>query len=197
MSWLAKEKGFRARTVARFEAPDPWNGQRSAEWSIEGFVWGPKSWTGLPKAMVKKPLESYGLRSEIDGIVRALPDSLGHLVRTGAVPHAALPALLAEVGPSLQKRDFQPYLYVDVRRRLIYFFGFGAAFLALWLFLQAIFPATPTVADRNGFFRILVLAIGATSVIMVAIVAPIWLRRLKRRDQQMDWALERVRSSHV
>jgi hypothetical protein len=144
--YKAKLKAARLRTEGRFTAPDPWNDGRSAEWSIEGYVWVPAHWRGVPPRMLEKTAASYALRSEIDGVERFLPDSLGHLMRTSGVSLASLPRLLAEIGPQLSKVDFKPMLGLGWPERSYACAGSPTR----WSRPSRTPPATPTTASCSG-----------------------------------------------
>lgn len=185
--WNAKYSPVRVRTEARFTAADPWNGSVVTEWSVEGFVDSLKGGP-LPANKAGKPAQSYGLRSEIDGVVRMLPDALGHLVRWRDVPLPELPRLLAEIAPQVEKSDFQPMLHFDLRRRLAILAGcFAAVFL---LSLPFLFVARGESSFGSpGHFP---FNMGAAGLLTLAVLWPVFLRRLRRRERQRAWAIERA-----
>jgi hypothetical protein len=196
MIYNVKLKPARLRTEGKFTAPDPWNGGRSTEWSIEGYVWVPARWRGVPRGMLKKPAASYALRSEIDGVERFLPDSLGHLVRTGGVPPAALPRLLAEIAPELSKVDFKPMLRLNVRRNMRIAAAVALACLAGYLILRATATVPVPIGDRGPFYRMVLVTVGATGMVCLALLGPLAESRLRRRERQMAWAVERAAGPH-
>jgi hypothetical protein len=187
-----KLKPVRVRTEGHFEAADPWNGGRMTEWSVEGYHHVPEHWQGLPQSAMKKPSASYGIRSEIDGVERMLPDSLGHLVRTSAVPLAALPALLVEIAPELKTVDYKPMLRMNVRRNMRIFLAFSVACMLGWLVLHFTATNPPPIGDRGPFYRMVLLTFGLTGSVMTLLVGPLALARVRRRERQMEWAVGRI-----
>ncbi|HEV8269230.1 MAG TPA: hypothetical protein VGR00_13385 [Thermoanaerobaculia bacterium] len=102
----------RIRTAATFEAPDPWNGGRTAPFSVEVYkmlpahLRDPRDWRdGTIHTMGAPAL--YGIRSEIDGVERRLPTFLGDLFESASVPPTRLPELLRRAEPELAPKDFK------------------------------------------------------------------------------------------
>src|SRR5438270_11286437 len=108
----------RVRTEARFRGTDPWNGDATAEFSIETYYYVPQQVqeVSCPWRWCSAPL--YALRSEIDGAERFLPDALSHLWTAGKVTAEALPGLLREMEPGLSQDDYQPLLETRIERRM-------------------------------------------------------------------------------
>jgi hypothetical protein len=80
------------RTLSRFVARDPWNASSDAEFSLEAYRFGPR----VDSLSVDGPPNAFGLRSEIDGIVRSVAPVLVEAVEDGRTPLVALPDLVAE-----------------------------------------------------------------------------------------------------
>jgi hypothetical protein len=185
------------RTEGRFVAPDPWNGGRSTEWSIEGYLHVPDHWQGLPASAMKKKSASYAIRSEIDGVERFLPDSLGHLVRTSAVPPAALPELLRELEPECKEVDYKPMLRMNIRRNIRIYTGVAIVCLIWWYILHTTAAVPPPIGDRGPLWRMLLLTTGLTGLVCTVLVGPLAMSRLKRRERQMEWATQRAAGLHA
>lgn len=183
---------MRVRTAVRFSAGDPWNADRATEWSVEGYLWVPKHWQGLPKSRLNDPPMSYGLRSEIDGVERMLPDSLGHLVRTSAVAPEALPRLLAEITPEIKKADYKPMLRMNIRRNLGVYAVVSVLCLLGYLALHATATFPEPIGSRGPLWRGMLLTFGAAGLLSWALFGPLALGRLRRREKQMAWAVERA-----
>lgn len=116
---------MRVRTIGTFRAPDPWNRGQVTDFNLEAYKMVPKgtrrpedSWGGK---------ELYGIRSELDGAERLLPDSLGVLAVEEKVPKPALPRLLFDITPSLKKGDFNPIWSSKIHYFIGAFFGIVAA----------------------------------------------------------------------
>jgi hypothetical protein len=99
----------RLRTLARFEAVDPWYGQRTI-FSIESYalvperITAPEAWPGY--AVGARRL--HGIRSEADGVERMLPASLVALWQCGEATPEALPGLLHGLETELRETDLLP-----------------------------------------------------------------------------------------
>lgn len=100
-------KPARVKTEGSFTAEDPWNQNRRTSFTIEAYIMAPRGST--PKAGTKTLLGQYfyGIRSEVDGVERMLPESLAYLWRNNRVPPEALPRLFKEMEPMLRKTDFR------------------------------------------------------------------------------------------
>ena len=100
----------RMKTVGRFTAPDPWNGNAPAEFTIEAYrLFNPairalRDTRGLGLAYL------YGISSEIDGADRVLPEALAELWRRGEVAPEKLPSMLAQVAPTLKPEDYRVWI---------------------------------------------------------------------------------------
>jgi len=99
----------RVKTLGSFPAPDPWNNQRPSDFTIEAHRLLPKNAAHAPRDT--GPPYILGIRSEIDGAVHLMPESLSELWNTGRAPAEALPRLLHTIEPSLKNTDFRFYLH--------------------------------------------------------------------------------------
>jgi hypothetical protein len=99
----------RVRTAASFHAPDPWNAQRPTTFTIEVYKLVPRG--GRAPHARPSPTDLYGIRSEIDGVERMLPEALSELWSTRRITPESLPRLLAELSPNMRKGDIQPLLH--------------------------------------------------------------------------------------
>lgn len=133
----------RLRTEARFQAPDPVYGNRDTEFSIESYIYVLEHADERSSLWRAGNTPVFGLRSEIDGAERFLPDSLSHLWRSGRVPPEALPGLLQEIAPRLRKSDYLPMLYRRSRRLAI----FGGFLLLLLIGFLLTWPRGTTPAS--------------------------------------------------
>lgn len=116
---------LRVRTVGGFRAPDPWNAGQVTDFNLEAYKMVPKG-ARRPQG-VWGGKELYGIRSEIDGAERMLPDSLGVLCIEGRLSKEALPRLLFEMAPTLRKRDFHPLWTTKIHYVIGAVFGLMAA----------------------------------------------------------------------
>jgi hypothetical protein len=194
----------RVRTVARFRAPDPWQDDRLAEFSIEAYryVQQPEfftNWRDLPLPRRSEAKEVYGLRSELDGRQRLLPDALSHLWKAGRLPAEVLPALLRDLRPQLSKTDYRPLLAANFRlTATIAATVLGVAALSWWMLSPGGQPPSQgdldAMADgvrRRFFWEMLGMVVKIGSVLLAGLLAlrAVWHRR---REGQMAWALGRV-----
>ena len=78
----------RVKTETSFAADDPWNGNRRTSYTVEAYL---KLFKGSkpPKTKPFGAIYMYGIRSDIDGVERMLPDSLSELWRTQRLPGSA------------------------------------------------------------------------------------------------------------
>src|SRR5688500_4831684 len=96
----------RMKTVGRFSAPDPWNDNAPAEFSIEAYrlfgehvrVVRDTKWLGLGYL--------HGISSSLDSRDRLMPDALTELWRTGRLTPEQLPGILYQIAASLKPADF-------------------------------------------------------------------------------------------
>jgi hypothetical protein len=210
--FISKFVRLRLRTAERFQAADPWNGRRPSEFSIEVSANVPAHLRERsPRWMWAGP-EVYGLRSEIDGVERPLPEALTELWSSRRVPASALPALLREMEPTLHQPDFQPILHRQFGRwlaillpiALLSFWGFvvtrasyyQAASAALRASQSggALAAAAPGGAALPIVLVLLAFAAGCGALVCL-IVAPAFALRGRERRKQMQWALERLGGS--
>jgi hypothetical protein len=99
----------RLGTLARFEAVDPWHGQRTS-FSIESYALVPERITA-PEAWPAYAVGArrlHGIRSEADGVERMLPASLVALWQGGEATPEALPGLLHGLESELRETDLLP-----------------------------------------------------------------------------------------
>ena len=101
----------RIRTAGSFEAPDPWNGGRTAAYRLELYKLFPEHVTD-PRDFRDGTMHTWGaramvgIRSEIDGVERLLPTFLGEAWAAGKVSPERLPGLMASI-PDLRPADFR------------------------------------------------------------------------------------------
>lgn len=166
------------RSEGGFTAPDPWNGNRRAEFTIEVYkmlnpeaprgAGGKDSWFwGLPM---------FGIKSEIDGRERMLPESLVELWQTHRIPPETLPRLLWQMQSSLKQGDYAPTLRST--KGIQWLVGVTALF-AICLVLG--------FASRLERNEVLLLMLTAT-FIPVPVMLALGMRRARCR-KQMEWAL--------
>jgi len=125
----------RVRTATSFRARDLWHGGEDTDFTLEVYRLVPEdSQEALPGWLYGGP-EVYGLRSEIDGLDRPLPEALSELWSTGRVQPGDLPGLLHAMEPQLTAPDFQPVLHRQFGRWLAILMPVGL--LALWGFFVA------------------------------------------------------------
>jgi len=119
----------RVKTLAAFSGLDPWNGLAPAEFTIEAHLLGPKNPVRAPRDTGGPYI--LGIRSELDGEMHMMPESLSELWQTGKAPAEALPGLLHGIEPRLSKQDFRFCLRAKWH---IWILGFySAVALAAWL----------------------------------------------------------------
>ncbi|HEY6253758.1 MAG TPA: hypothetical protein VI685_27700 [Candidatus Angelobacter sp.] len=117
----------------------------------------------------------FGIKSELDGKQRMLPESLVELWRTRRIPAEALPRLLWQMQSSLKRGDYLPTL----RSRGIQWLTVVVALLCMAMVLG--------FASKLERSEVLLLMLG-TLLIPLPVVLILGLRRARCR-RQMDWAL--------
>jgi hypothetical protein len=172
----------RVKTETSFTADDPWNGNHRTSYTVEAYL---KLFKGSkpPKTKPLGAIYLYGIRSNIDGVERMLPDSLSELWRTQRVRTEALPRMLNQMEPALKKGDYRPVLgnkaLSVIIRIVIILFG-----------LLALLPFVISITAPAEFP--LLWAVWAA----LAIAGFAWLytyllffRAKGRRARQMEWIL--------
>ncbi len=94
---MASQQVYRwVRTVARFLSTDPWNNVADTEFSLEGYRQAPRN----APAPIEEVPNVFGIRSEIDGVVRCVHQSFMTDWISKRVTARELPALVAQRRPS-------------------------------------------------------------------------------------------------
>jgi len=174
----------RVKTETSFTADDPWNGNRRTSYTVETYmklVKGSKPPKTKPLGYVYGYM--YGIRSDIDGVERMLPDSLSELWRTQRVPPEALPRMLKQMQPTLKKGDYRPVL----RNKVL---SVGIWIVIVLLTLVALLPFVMSITAPAEFplswAVLLALAIGGFGWLYVYLL---FFRAKGRRTRQMEWIL--------
>ena len=172
-------RAVRLRTLGRFSAGDPWQGQRPTEFSIEEYVMMPQ---GATTAVNSQYCHRAGLRSETDGAQYMMPESLLELWRRGQIPAERLPVLTQTITPRLTQEDFNLVLHQDlVKSVLVPLAAVFAVVVGIGLFVPIeghTMSAPAAIATGFGF----AVLIGAIQ----------WIVRQSgrtRRAEQMQWLL--------
>ena len=172
----------RVKTETSFIADDPWNGNRRTSYTVEAYLSVFKG-SKPPKPKPLGALYMYGIRSDIDGVERMLPDSLSELWRTQRVPPEALPRMLKQMQPTLKKGDYRPMLGNKAQPVIMW------VVIVLWAFL-ALVPFVISITDPAEFplslAVLLALAIGGFGWLYVYLL---FFRAKGRRTRQMEWIL--------
>jgi len=174
------------RTEASFQAADPWNGGALTDWNVDAFRWIGENLGGKGSAM--SGYDVYSLRSEIDGVVRMLPEVLAALWREGSVPLSALPRLLQEEEPRLKRID---YAYFLQRKS-------HSALLAVLALLAALAYLALRVAPESGILHALLFGVAYLAGIgtaILALIAPLIALRKQQRRRRMAKILARLRGA--
>jgi hypothetical protein len=167
------------RSIGRFAAADPWNGNRPAEFTIEEYVMMPEFLAAPDED--PRYLRRARLRSVASGFEYAVPDSLIELWRRSEVSVQQIPALAQAIAPMLTLEDSNQILGQSMKKALGMPIGltFGLSFVI-----------SPFIAFLEGFPIVIGLAISAgLTFIMSAIVIGLRQAALSRREQQMKWLL--------
>jgi len=176
-------KPARLKTEMTFTAEDPWNHNQRTEFALDRYLMAMKGVQLKPNARAFNGSYFYGIRSEIDGVDRMLPESLGYLWRNGKLPAEALPRLLKEMQPTLRKTDFRLQFLTKFHTFLLYFVAVAGG-------LSLILIAAGIVIGGAGLDATLV--IGIIYALLFGLVYLVLLRPRARRKKQMTWALARA-----
>jgi hypothetical protein len=140
---------------------------------------------GTTPAPGAKPLAGnylYGIRSELDGRERMLPESLSELWRTNQVAAEALPRLLREIAPKLKQWDYRPILHNKLVK---------VTEVVVTVLMGLLSLAPIAVAIGTGEMPVF-QAFVATSIFMAFVALALYFlfyRKRARRMKQMKWAL--------
>lgn len=170
----------RVRREDGFTASDPWNGNRRADFTIEVYKMLPPDsprGTGAKDSWVWG-LPMFGIKSEIDGRQRMLPESLVELWQTHRIPAEALPRLLWQLQSSLKPDDYMPTLRSTTFHQALVAF---VLFLCICLGLVAFY-----VGHMEPRYAIL-WTLGGMVISLPAFL--VILRRRARCRRQIDWVL--------
>lgn len=174
------------RSLASFEAPDPWRGLQSAAFTLEEYVMGAAANPPLvdpePGSLwVRLADHRYAIQAQPPGRVHFVPNFLFQLIRSKQVALEDVPRILHGLEPQLRKpSDYYDSSFSFVRRwgnRLI-----GAVLLCGltdWMFVNPL--------ARKDLILLAVLTL--------AICGPIefvYQRRAWRHAQQKRWVLEQA-----
>ena len=174
---IPKQVRRRVRSEGGFTAPDPWNGNRRTEFTIEVYKMldphSPRGTGGKDGWFWGPPL--FGIKSEIDGRQRMLPESLVELWRTHRIPPEALPRLLWQMQSSLKQGDYAPTLRSKGIQWLV---GVTA------LFAICVVLGFASRLERNEVLLLMLTAM----LIPVPVMVALGIRRARCR-KQMEWAL--------
>jgi len=174
------------KAEASFVADDPWNANRRDTFALDYYVYTTPGTVVRPNT---KPVGYYrhGIRAELSGVARDLPDSLYFTWRAGRIKAESLPRLLHEIQPTLKKGTKGDY-------------GIGLsnkAFTAvLWMFAIWIAAADAVWIEQvRGYAMPLVLAIPFAAVfplimgyLFYRVIYQVWRRRMA----QTKWILARA-----
>jgi hypothetical protein len=177
-------KPARVKTEGSFTADDPWNQNRQTSFTIEAYILAPKG--TRPKAGTKVFMANYlyGIRSEVDGEERMLPESLAHLWRNNRVPAEALPRLLNQMKPMLKKTDFR--FQVLTKAYSVTQYVFTGLFALL---LVAAAAGLILTASDSSEMLYSVIGIAVIGLLFASVLYLLFFRPRARRRRQMDWAL--------
>ena|SRR5215468_6980699 len=185
------------RTVDSFRAEDPWNNRRATSFHILEYVMMPERITSAIDSRLFE--HRFGLRSEIDGAVHMLPDSLVYLWRKGLpgdgyvvkTPPHSLPQLLRHLEPNLTLSDYEPKLESLRQRRLLFWICLGILLVLMWSLVLGLLVWSIRFQDRATVLACL----GLTAAVATVTAMMFWVdfrsfRSIqKRRFQQIDLAL--------
>jgi hypothetical protein len=167
------------RTLHQFAAPDPSNGNRQTQFTIEEYVMMP---TGAGKAVENsKFVHRLSVRSKAGE--HMLPESLVELWRRGRVPAERIPALRKAIEPRLIKEDFDLILHPQSLKNLV--IPLIVVFLFMFVFM--------CFATRSEGHLSLPLALFISAGLTIVTGGLMWMFRQtarKRRAQQMKWLLD-------
>jgi hypothetical protein len=170
---------IRLRTLGHFAAIDPWLGNRPTEFSVEEYVMMP---AGSVQA-IDSVLYAHriGIRSEIDGSERLIPESLYELWKRGQVPGARVPILAQAIAPRVLKEDLNLILDKSAAKSLL------TVVIAVFVLISAILGFS--MRGTSLTFPI-ALGIGAAVAAIVGLVYFVAIQSGRgRRKEQMKWLL--------
>jgi|HubBroStandDraft_6_1064221.scaffolds.fasta_scaffold47746_3 hypothetical protein len=176
---------YHVKTEAAFTAPDPWNQNRPAPFTVEDYTVAISGSTIRPDY---KPRVDYvrGIRSNLDGVERLLPESLSALWRDKRVPSEALPRLLHEMEPTLENGDHLVLNEIkeDAVMRVVAWIGFG---------FVSVVPVAAYLYSPDGFPLSLAapVALGLAGFGWLTLYRKFY-RKKWRRARQTKWILARI-----
>jgi hypothetical protein len=190
MFWIAiiwlMFKPARLRTVGSFTAEDPWNQNRRSSFTLEAYMLAPKGFTPKADTKIFGGIPLYGIRSEVDGVERMLPESLTYLCRNNRVPAEKLPWLLKEMGPMLRKTDFR--LQFLTKAMTVMQYVLSGLFGLLLLALLAAAVLSPSASDG----MVIGIFVAVLGLLCFGVLYLMFFRPRARRRRQMNWALEHI-----
>jgi hypothetical protein len=170
---------MRLRTLGQFAAIDPWCGNRPTEFSVEEYVMMP---AGSPQAL-DSALYAHriGIRSELDGSERLIPESLYELWKRGQVPGARVPVLAHAMAPRVLKEDLNLILDKSAVK------SFLIVVIAVFVLISAILGFS--MSGTSLTFPI-AIGIGAAVAGVIGLVYFVAIQSGRnRRKEQMKWLL--------
>ena len=177
----------KVKTEARFQAEDPWNGNRRGSFTVDTYVNTLRSIKAV-SADMKEPTWAGGfhraLRSEADGLTRFLPESLIELWLTRQATSEALPGLLREIEPQLKKSDYRPLLHNGRMRAWAIIECVLCAFLVALSIVAVVHAPAPLWIG-------LAVVLGTAGVCW-SFLYLFYFQKILRRKRQMQWLLERI-----
>jgi hypothetical protein len=185
--WAPPTKLIRVKAEIRFQAEDPWNGNRRGVFTVDTYCSTLRSIKAV-SADLKEPLWAGGfhraLRAESDGMTRFLPESLMELWRTKQIPTESLPGLLRQMEPGIRTSDYRPMLR-DRRMKV-------AVFLEIVLGVALVIIEGVAAVMGQAPLWIAVAVVLGTAFVWWAFLYLLYFGKLFRRQRQMRWLLERV-----
>jgi hypothetical protein len=173
------------RTAAVFAAADPWHGDQLTTFALEAYASGSTKRDGP-----RPPRPSiYGLRSEIYGWERPLPESLVELWTTAQIAAEMLPYLLAGLRPRPMAADRRPMLHDRFLPFLGPLAGVSGALIATPITALALRSTNPLPYTPSAIIAVAALSVGGLYLVPTLLVR--W--GLSRRRRQMAWALAELR----
>jgi hypothetical protein len=188
MFWILTPK--KTQTLARFEAPDPWNGGRLTRFTLDRcFDGGPvPDYSAFDDDSIP---HRYAIKSANGDGHRALPDSLAGLWREKKVHAEQLPSLLHRMEPTLRRSDYFRLMTMNRLQRGIRLYGmkYGAALVGAISALIGLALCLVPPPDRDP----------VTGVAMLLVAVPVFIvpgrfvhRWQTRRSEQAAWALREL-----
>ena len=178
---MARYEAMRLRTVGRFTAARSLARQPLlTEFSLEEYVMMP---AGSQQAVDSGMFgHRIGLRSEVDGSERMIPESLYELWKRGQVPADRIPVLAQAIAPRVLAEDFNLILSQSTQRSML------IALLTTFVIVTAVAAFASVDGERMSFP--LALLVGAAFSVFVGAIFWIVLQTGRgRRRQQMEWLL--------